>query len=1185
MRVPDAPRHRESRRGGGRRRLGVVAVSGLLLAGVLPTLNASAAVTSLTPGQEVSGIVAVNEARGGDNNCLLGQDKSSSRLEVTRVTGGASVHTASKNGSGALSSTWDSVGQPVGQYRVRSWTRDSRRSGFGNLGCTQQSEVLASDFTVTLRNRAAVAVSLPASVVSGESLSVAVDTSVRANGISNRALGSRSVTVRVAGEERVVTTNAQGRGTTAIDLDDLPRGPLEVSAKVADDAAYLGLDGSATTTVTRRSTVLTYDGSTRVQPGRKATLAATLVDDTPGSDRRGEPVPDQAVALTIGTDSDTATTDADGSAERTVTVQGPSRVETVGADYAGTEVWSPSSDGVSLFVGEVAAEQAPVEHGLLGGLTRLVGSLVTQIGVGLSTSPDSTAGSDLDLNPLVDQLADALKTLGDDVGRIGDPLDDTVDTVIDGLTDDSPLAELADAARFRWRAVVPGAGGTDRASEFKAVVGVPQYLDVTGDGQPDVIASLSLDGTTPVIAVSRTDAAGTRLPLSLQAVVALPGDPTRYRFGYDTRDSDAPRTFRAKVGLASGGAALDVATKGGTESIVVTGAIVPEQATATDETNTDAEATADELAPKEQRFGISFDQAPDAARLALNLDGSQQIAGTFTTSRPTEVGVQFTEDGGADEVMLVDGTFRSVDGEVGLGFSGTEESGLKASIHSDVELDDVSLRAQTLDDGRTAQDVRLALEDVPTSIDFTLGADGTGGLDASGPIGIFSAGYSQGGPIVTLDDPSYLRLVDEGDYSSVAVRLPGFEGMTIDLQESVSLGLTIAPTPLRALVTQESLELDARIEDAPHELSLGLSDAGAVSVSGSDPIASVKVSAADDTGRLLGADQLDLRLTDVPKLLSVEVVDDGVVFDTGGDPVGLVEVDAHSGTPLTLPAGRDGLALRDREGDFRLAARVTGLRGIDASLGDAPDVLLDTVAQKVFTIALDDGAEPVNATIDRLQPNMRLRLVEADGATRLEYSADASTNSLTFDLGGLSGSIASPLPASLKVCMADDEACLPSAGIANPGIGSVQLDASEYTTLNLVDASGGLSAQNLRLQRLDLTGDLNADDGGPVYLNTTSYGGACGTAGCERPIRGGRITADLGSAKLEFTPGDGFSAVNARTNLEPTKLFGQTIGVKGVSGTGIVRCVSATALKVTVEVIGIPITLDLKDAICTVRRS
>ena len=440
---------------------------------------------------------------------------------------------------------------------------------------------------------------------------------------------------------------------------------------------------------------------------------------------------------------------------------------------------------------------------------------------------------------------------------------------------------------------------------------------------------------------------------------------------------------------------------------------------------------------------------------------------------------------------------------------------------------------------------------MPDTIEFALGASGAGSLTASGAIGTFGAGYSSGGEILTLDDPAYLRLLTQGDHQSVAVRLPGFEGMSLDLQDTVALNLTMAPTPLRALVEQEELTLDASILDAPRELGLALSPDGAVRVEGSSAIDQVLINADDESGSLLGSTHLDVTLTDIPHVLSVEVGDAGVGFDTGGEPVGLVEVNAHSGDPISIPGDGDGLVMDQTSDDTRLAARISGLRKISAELDSTPELLLDTVAGKIFTVRLDDGADSVNATIDHLVPNMRLGLVDdGSGAQRLNYSASESTNSLTFDLGGLNGSIAGPLPAKLQICMADDEACLPGVGIANPALGSVQFIASEYTTLNLVDSAGGLSAQNLRLQRLDLTGDLDTEDGGPVYLNTTEFDGACGFDGCEHPIQGGRVDADLGSAQLEFTPGNGFSAVDAVTDLVPTKFLGQTTGVKATGGNG-----------------------------------
>lgn len=1193
-----SPRHRATRSHPRRRWLTVATVSGLLL-GTMSFGGAQAAITTLTNGQTISGIVAVNDGRGGNEDCAV-SDPSKSRLQVTRVADGATVHTASRNGAGALTSTWNTVGQPLGQYRVRSWAIDGKKSGFLNLGCTTQSEVLLSDLTVTLRNRAAVSVSVPARVVTGESLPISVSTTVDASGVTNQALGGRSVTVSVPGAgEETVATNEQGKATTTLDLPDLDSGPLTITAAVADDASFLGQSGTAATTLDRRSTTTKYVGTTRAQPGANANLKGQLVDATPGSDRAGQPVSDEPVTLQLGTDGDAVRTGQDGSAARSVPVAGASRTETAAAVYAGSPVWSPSKDSVTFYVGDTAATPAPTEHGLLGGLTRSLGSLLTDLINNVTAPTGSAPIAGISVDALLAQLRGALGPVAEGAGKIGDPLDKTVDSLLDGLETGSPFGELVDTARFTWRGVHVRPDGTTRGSEFGAVIGVPQPLDVTGDGTPDVLAMVTLAGrdATPVprMQITRLTGAPANLPLSLQALLTLPGDSTTYRFGYDTRTSNAPQAFSADILLGDGGAGLEVASTGDA-ALAVTGAITPSgAATGVPASGSGDAVTLDgdeieapgDLAPAEQRFGVSFDKAPTSARIAIDLAGgsvsAQNVAATFDTGRPTTVGVQLADDSGAEKVFLADATFAKVDGTLGISLKGTDETGLSASIHGETSLDEVSLRARTLDDGRTDSDIVLGLVDVPDTIDFNLGAGGAGSLTASGPIGTFGAGYSTGGEIATLDDAAYLRLLTEDEHQSVALRLPGFEGLTLDLQDTVALNLTMAPTPLRALVTQSGLTLDAHILDAPRQLGLSLSPDGAVKVEGSEAIDEVTIKAEDSTGSLLGATNLDVRLKDIPHLLSVEVGDEGVGFDTGGEPVGLVEVDAHSGDPISIPGAGDGLVLDQSTEATRLAARISGLREISAELDSTPELLLDTVAGKVFTVKLLDGENDVNATIDHLVPGMRLGLVDdGTGAQRLDYSASEATNSLAFDLGGLNGSIAGPLPKELSVCMAEDEACLPGVGIDNPALGSVRFAASEYTTLNLVDASGGLSAENLRLQRLDLTGNLNTDDGGPVYLNTTEFDGACGFAGCEHPIQGGKVTADLGSAKLEFTPGNGFSAVDAVTDLVPTKILGQTTGVKATGGTGIVRCVSATALKVTVEVIGIPITLNLKDAICNV---
>lgn len=1150
---------------------------------------AQAAVTGPAAGSTVSGNVAITEGRGADSNCVSGGN-GGSRLTVTRAADGAVVHTASKSGTGSYSTTWSSVGQPRGQYVVRTYARDGKKSGFLNLGCTTQSEALLSTVPITLDNQAAVAITLPAHVVTGETLPVSVATSIVATGFTGQVLGERTVTIDVpgVGTDEVVT-GPDGTASTTFDLPDLPAGPLEVTAEVSDDVSYSGLDAAASTTLDLRSTATYYRGDSRAEPGTEATLEGLLVDVTPGSARFGDPIAAAPVALAFGSDTATVDTVASGRAVRMVPVRGLSRLVPVSATYAGSPVHAASADDITFYVGDAAAAPAPTQSGpagstttalggflggLLGGLLGGDGPLVIDTQLPLLGGAVSNQG----LTNLLDTLLGPIQPA---LAQAGDPVDAALQEILDGLAD-TPLGDLTETARFEWRAVLAQPDGTNRRVQFDAVIGVPQPLDVTGDGRADVLANVTLAELTPTSVVPRIEIArvgdvSATLPLSLQALIDLPGGAETYRFGYDTRAGNAPRSFTADVVVGDGGAVLAVAGEGDS-ALSVTGAIVPASG------------------PGEQRFGVTFSAVPTSASLGLDLageGGAQNIAASLHTEEPTEIGLSLIDDSGAEQVFSADGTLDSVDGDLAIVLSGTEETGLVAELTSDQGLDQLELLATSLDAGRTVSDVRLVLTDVPDVVSFGLSADGAGELTASGPIGVFEAGYAAGRQVLLLDDPAYLRLLQRADTQSVAIKLPGFEGLDLDLGDDLSLALTMAATPLRALVDQDGRVFDARIDDAPHQLALSLSPEGSVRIEGSDPIAELTLEATDEAGILNGADTLSLRLVDVPALLSVGITDDGVVFDTGGEAIGLLEVFADNGTRLAVPGGGDGLFLRDAPSGTALAARISGLRRVEAALGGAPEVLLDTVAGEVFSITIrqvdESGvAEDVTATLDHLVPDMRLALVDdGTGATRLAYSASEPTTSLSFDFGGLSGSISNPLPARLDVCIAGDEACLPQVGIADPDLGSIRFAASETTTLDLTDADGGLQATDLRLRVLDITGSLDTDTGGDVYLNTTEFGGDCGSAGCIRPIEGGRVNVSLGSAGLLFVPGNGFYAKDAITHLKVDKLFGQPIGLSGTGGTGEVRCVSATKLDVTVYDVPIfgDVTLSVKDAICNVNRT
>ncbi|MGJ9411104.1 hypothetical protein ACHAAC_00185 [Aeromicrobium sp. CF4.19] len=1213
-----------------RPRLIAVLASAALAAGVLAaTSPAAAAISTPGNGATVSGNVPITEARGSTNTCIA-RDDSSSRLRVLNEAG-AVVHSASRDDAGALSTTWSSVGRPNGTYRIQSFARDSVRSGFLNLGCTTRAESQLSNTTVTLDNRAAVTLTAPVEVVTGESLEVAVLTTVQGTGISSTPAADRDVTVTVPGVgDTGVRTDSAGRGSVTFDLPDLPVGALEINATVASDATLRGLFDSTSTTLLPRSSGLEYTGDTRAQPGAAAALGARLVDTTPDSDRAGTPLEGEDVALRFGDSDGSGVTDADGVAERSVVVRGGSRTEAVEARFAGTDVYSGSDDEVTFYVGDAAAQEAAVEHDVLGGVVRGLTTLIGDLLAPVTRAVDELAVQE-PVASILDPIDALVAALGipPRTGSVWDVADldlaldtvlqtttaglvklaDDTDVVIDDLLENASLGEdldaLVDVTRFRWRSVVE-VDGESTAREFKATLGVPQPLDVTGDGRPDVLANLTLasdfasvrtggvDGDVsvdadlsadpltivPRLEIARLSSAPEELPLSLQALVALPGSSDEFRFGYDSRDGEAPEGFQADLVLGDGEVGVELASRSDSP-LTLSGAVVPAGAS--------GEEDAD-LAPREQRFGIAFDRAPTAARAAVRLDGGQEdVAAQLATDAATRVDISFADDSGGDEVTLADVTLDAVDGTAGVEVTGDGGDGVGATIRSAAGLDRVLVDGRQLDGGRTVNAVRLALADVPDTVDFSLGADGTGSLDASAPIGVFEAGYATGGSIATLEDDAYLRLLQgEQERSSVAVRLPGFEQMALGLGDDLSVDLTKQAGPLRLLAELDDLTFAGRVEDTPREIALGVDQSGGVSVAGSDAIAAVdlQASSSDPEGLFQGAEQVDVRLRDVPQSLTVTAGDDGVVFDAAGQPIGLVELDAHSGAPVTIPGGGDGLVLDQSGGSTTLAARIQGLRTIEAEIDETPELLLDTVARQVFSVAIlgDSPDEAIRATLDRLVPQMRLALVDdGSGSTSLSYRASEATESLEFTLAGLSGSISGPLPAELDICMADGSSCLPDAGIADPELGSITFEAGEYTTLNLADPSGELTVEDLRLRRLDLTGSIG-EDGGPLYLNTTSFDGSCGFAGCEYPLRGGRVLSNLGDASLTFTPGDGFSAVDAVTELEVTELFGVPTGLRGRSGTGIVRCVGATALRVELEIIGIPISVNLRDAVCNVSR-
>jgi hypothetical protein len=1215
--------------------LGVVLA---LAAGMLlPGTAAGAAVTTPAPGSTVGGIVPITEDRGGSGPCGTPE----STIQVDRVVDGQSVVNQRRTSSGPGTHSWDSIGQPLGEYRVRSWTRDTVRSGFLNLGCTLQAAVLRSDHTFTLANQVNATVVLPSSNITGEPLAASV--TVREATTNRRVSGEFPVTLAIDGVgEQDLTTDSAGAATTTFELPDLPVGGLTVTAAVTGDDRFLDGSGAGSTTLTHRTSQTFWQGATRGNPGDQVRLAAQTLDVTPGSARYGQAIPSVPVALRLENLGDTVATTGSGRVATQVTLSGASRLAPASATFGGDDVWFASKDELTFYIGDIAAQPAPEEHATVGGTTRLLGGLlggltktvdtVVSGTTSLLTSTTDVLGGALQLTgPIGSSLQDVLDIvdagllhllteselqaaldlllgeIGDGAGKLGDPVDGVLDQLLDQLAQAGPLGDVIDTVRFDWRAVYVAPDGTQQARQFGALMGVPEPLDVTGDGTPDVLANLTLttgvvgldlsgvDGLlgahlnpaggtdlVPRLEIARLSGAPADLPLSLQAVLTMPGTD-EMRIGYDTRQGEAPAGFRADLILGDGGVGVQLASRGG-EALALTGAIVSDAVDLGPPFERDGKGRPDfdrpvdrpETQPGDLRFAIGFDPAPRSARLALDTgSGGQDVAATFDTVEETIVQLTLIDDDGHDEVLFVNGAIDAIDGQLAVGIAGGGDGDLGVGLRGDRGLDVFDFTGQQIKDGRIQQDLLLSLTDAPDTVELALDPDGTAGLTASDAIGELQVGFASDRHIATLDDEAFLHLLDEGDTSSVAAKLPGVRSLTMGAGDNVGLDIEMASTPLRALVASDGLQLDASILDAPESLRLAMGADGAIEILGSAPIDLVTVTASDPSGLIMDATDIDLRIEDVPGLLAITMGADGVTFDAGGQPIGLLEITGTSGPEVVMPED-DGLNLVITDEEFVLAGRIHGLRNITAVLEGAPVLGLDTVAGKVFALNINLGGSEVKAVIDHLVPNMRIVMEDdGSGALGLKYSADEPTNSISFELGGLVASFADPLPAQLEICMASDESCLPDAGITDPGMGSFIVRASEYTTLNLTDPAGEMSAQNLRLRLLEMTGDLDADRGGPLYFNTTEHGDHCPSFGCIYPIPSGRLVVSLGSLGVTFTPA-GFAADDATVNLRVDKFLGIPVGVTQLSQTGNVHCTPQTRLNGTM----IGITLNLTDGIC-----
>jgi hypothetical protein len=581
---------------------------------------------------------------------------------------------------------------------------------------------------------------------------------------------------------------------------------------------------------------------------------------------------------------------------------------------------------------------------------------------------------------------------------------------------------------------------------------------------------------------------------------------------------------------------------------------------------------------------------------AYDRDGVDSIAARVLGLQRAELDtgdplvVDATMQAGPFDVLLVDGE-RTLDGKV---------RDLPSQVRVELSPQDGTLDYTgsspigelTLDgsdpsgfQGR-ATDLHLLAREIPTSLGLTYGDAGDQvSLDAGGgQVGLLEVQLTSG-PDERLDPAvDGILLHDLADRYVLFGRVTNLRRVAVTQEPTPDLTLDTAGGRVfrvdydKRLDSGKVMSIDAKIDKLQPATRLRLIDDAQgkrVTYDAAAATDEITIDGKNVEGLSGRAEEIHVLMRGIPPSLVVGL-DDGtgrVNINAGGRELGLLEAQLTSGPDDRIASGFDGILLKDVADRYVLFARITGLRSATAVQTPAPDLTLDATGNRVFKV--DINQQPLSggkttftrATLDRLQRSTRVRVVPTSVGQRIEYTAASRTNSLSFESNSGNrwnlSATAAPLPASLVLCQASNNTCGGSGRTSNAG--SVSLNASEHTTINLFDcvrpatsACPGdpdefIRVTNLRVRRLvEDAHSENSGERGHIYLDTDNH------------ELTGSILARDGSGGFEANFPSGF---RSNDRLGRWTLFGLS---KDKSGS--INCPGGTSLAVYVIGIRIGVT-------------
>jgi hypothetical protein len=627
---------------------------------------------------------------------------------------------------------------------------------------------------------------------------------------------------------------------------------------------------------------------------------------------------------------------------------------------------------------------------------------------------------------------------------------------------DEPVDTVLDLLSYRVHTVY----GPDRVETTQdAVLLVPLPVDVdhdlaTGLGGQDVLVQLQVDAGRATLRVTQLPGAPSPLPLAVEAILADPRHESdlRVAFGYDALADTAPAAYDATIALLGEGErvssfTLDLHAVAPGSTLGVTADVYREG------------PGGERLDP--QRGRIDFTPVPAVAHFGV-IAGSQfglnQSGVDLAADTPTKAVVLIEDVQGADE-SRVDATIDQVPASLSILLTTSDDGSQTFSYSATARVQLIDVRGTQLVGGAIVEELVLRLQDMAMNASLVQDSPTHSTFQADSPIGTVEVGAATGGAVKFLSEPNaYLYADDSGGVDSFAVRVLGLSAFEISTADPFLVDATLQAGPFHVVLVQGAASLEAWIRDLPDHVRIQFSAVqGSLSYQGSAVIGEITVDATDPAGIAGRATQLHLLARDIPRALDLAFGESGstVTIDAKGQTLGLIEVQLTSGPDDRLDPAVDGVLLEDLADRYVVFARVTGLRKIVGTQMPQPDVTLETTGGRVFKVDLNElvGSRVVytRATLDSLPASVHVRLADPE----IFYDASGTASSLVFDTNSgdrwnLHADIGNPLPAHLSVCSSGDGFC--TGFQRSAGAGSLKFDASEHTSVNVLDCVRPLDA-------------------------------------------------------------------------------------------------------------------------------